>query len=125
VNFLKQKDFMGNPMPLSAETLLIPPDLEPLAYELTQSRMRSDTTTHAESYIYNKVRPVVWPFLTIPTAWMILGPKAQRKVVWFWNSRPETSHGYDFDREAAKTKTIFSCSFGAKDARGTYGSKGA
>jgi len=124
VNFMKQKDLMGNPMPLSAKSLMIPPDLEPIAYELTQSRMRHDTTTHAESYVYNKVRPIVWPFLTITTMWVVLGPKEHRKVKWYWNIRPETSHGFDFDREAAKTKTLFACSFGAWDGRGTYGSRG-
>lgn len=124
VAFQRMKDPMGNPMPLPVETLLIPPELEPLSYELLQSRWRSDTTTHAESYTYNKVTPETWPFLTISTAWMLLGPKAQRKVKWFWSVRPETSHGYDFDSETAKTKTLFAASFGAQDGRGVYGSKG-
>lgn len=125
VAFMKQKDMMGNPQPLMPETLLIPPDLAPIAFELTQSQKRHDTTTNAMSYVYNSVQPVKWPFLTVTTMWAVLGRKQDRKVKWFWNIRPETSHGFDFDREAAKTKTLFAASFGAVDARGSWGSKGA
>lgn len=125
VTFGKMQNLDGTPMPLPLEKLVIPPDLEPIAYELTQSRLRSDSTTNVSSFVYNRVKPVVWPFLTSSTAWMLLSPKEYTKVYWFWNKRPMTNSGYDFDKEAAKTKTLFACSFGAVDPRGSYGSAGA
>lgn len=124
-SFMRFKDYMGNPSPMMPEELLIPPELEPVAFELLKSRMRSDTATHAESFLYGKLAPSVWPFLTTTTAWHVLGPKRDRKVKWFWGIRPVTTNGYDFDKEAAKTKTLFASSFGAMDWRGAYGSKGA
>jgi hypothetical protein len=124
VAFRKQKDLQGNPQPLRPVTLLVPPDLEPVAFELSESRLRSDTTTHAESFLYNKLTTESWPNLTITTAWFILGPKSESKNYWIWNIRPETSHGFNFDNEAAKTKALFACSTAAVDPRGTYGSRG-
>lgn len=125
VAFRKQKDLMGNPMPLPVSTLLTAPDLEPTVFELLQSRQRPDTTTNAMNFNFGKVTPETWPFLTITTAWHLLGPKDMLKIFWFWNIRPETDHGYDFDKSNAKTKTLYASSFVAVDPRGTYGSKGA
>ena len=121
VAFRRQKDLMGNPQPLPAESLLIPPDLEPISHELLQSRMRSDTTTHAESFVYNKVTPKASPWIDSTTQWLIMGPRKQLKIVFYWNIRPETSHGYDFDREAVKTKALWAGSRTAIDPRGIYG----
>jgi hypothetical protein len=125
INFRKIKNFMGDPAPMIPSTLLIPPDLEPIAHELLQSRMRHDTTTHADSFLTGKLSVESWPFLSSTTAWWVLSPKNQLKVYWMWRIKPETSHGYDFDREAAKTKTLYACSTVAVDARGVYGTAGA
>jgi hypothetical protein len=120
----KQKDLVGNPMPLPYKRLVIPPDLAPTAYELTDSILRSDTTTNAKNYINGKLSTEVWPFLTSSTGWMTLADKKDMKVFWFWRIKPRTSHGYDFDTERAKTKVLFANSFGALDARGAYCSRG-
>ena len=125
VSFKKQKDLMGNPMPLRAERIVIPVDLGPTLHELLDSRLRSDTTTNASNYIWGKLTPEEWPFITSTTQWMVFSRKEDMKVFWLWNIRPETSHGFDFDKEAAKTKTLFACSFVAVDPRGSYGSTGA
>jgi len=125
VNFRLQKDFMGNPMPLQPKTLLIPPALEPIAHELMNSNMRHDTTTHADSFVAGKLNIESWPFLTITTAWQILGRKEDMKIFWFWSFKPQTFHGFDFDRHTAKTKIMFVSSTVPVDPRGTYGSKGA
>lgn len=127
IAFRRQKDLMGQPMPLVPENLLIPPELEPIAHELMNSQYRPDTGAtreQQESWVRGKLKPYSWPFLTISTMWAILAPKAQHKVNWYWNIRPETSNGFDFDKEASKTKTLFAASFGAIDPRGLYGSKG-
>ena len=112
-------------MPLAAKTLLIPPALRPIAHELTQSTLRHDTTTHADNFIHGMVSPEWWAYLSSSTRWFILGPKEQMNVLWIWNIRPETSHGFDFDKEAAKTKMLYASSTVAPDWRGTYGSNGA
>ena len=124
VAFRNMKDLMGNPMPLPYETLLTAPALEPLVHELLKSDLRHDTTTHAKSFVAGKLTPESWPFLTTTTAWMILSPSKYRQVYWLWNIRPETDHGFDFDTNAAKTKTLLAYCYGAVDGRGAYGSKG-
>ena len=125
VAFRKQVDLMGNPQPLRPSRLLTAPDLEPIVHELLKSRLRHDTTTHAESFVSGKLSAESWPFLTSTTAWMILGPQKDLHVHWFWNIKPETTHGFDFDTAAAKTKTLYAASWGAVDPRGSYGSTGA
>jgi len=122
ISFASQKDLMGNPMPMQVNKLVIPPALAPVAHELTQSILRSDTSTNAANFIKGTVTTEVWPFLTTSTQWMLSGPKEQSKVFWFWRLKPRTSHGYDFEREVAKTKTLFSCSLGAVTPHGWYGS---
>lgn len=125
IAFRNQKDLMGEPQPLPCTRLLIPPALEPMAHELLVSRLRHDTTTHADSFLTNKLAVESWPYLTITTMWAVLAPKEYTEIYWFWNVKPETTHGFDFDNGAAKTKTLYACSFGAVDPRGSYGSKGA
>lgn len=125
VQFQKMKDLNKQPQPLPAQFLLIPPDLEPIVHELLRSDMRSDSALNTKSYIYGKLTPIVWPFLSSTTNWFILSPKEYRNVKWLWNIKPRTNSGFDFDREAAKTKTLFACSYGAIDPRGIYGSEGA
>ncbi len=125
VSFMNQKDLQGLPQPQMPQKLLIPADQAPLAYELLESPMRSDTTTHAKSYTYNKLTPVIWPFLSSSTAWWVLSDKKNTELCWYWNAKPQTSHGFHFDSHTAKTKVLFICSFGASDPRGIYGSEGA
>lgn len=125
VSFRTQKDLMGEPQPLPCTRLLIPPAYEPMAHELLVSGLRHDTTTHADSFLTKKLTVESWPYLTITTMWAVLAPKEYTEIYWFWNVKPETTHGFDFDSGAAKTKTLYACSLGAVDPRGSYGSKGA
>jgi hypothetical protein len=125
VSFAKLKDLNGDPQPLptSGLRLLIPPDLEPTAFELLKSRLRSDTTDNAQSFTYNKAQIISWPWLSSSTNWWVLSPKQYQEIYWFWNIRPETSHGFDFDTETAKSKILFACSYGCPHAKGIYGSE--
>jgi phage major head subunit gpT-like protein len=125
ISFRKIKNFMGDPAPMIPSTLLIPPDLEPIAHELIASSLRHDTTTHADSWLTGKLSIESWPFLSSATAWWVLSPKDQLKVYWMWRIRPETTHGFDFDKSTAKTKTLYACSTAAIDPRGVYGTPGA
>lgn len=125
VAFKKMKDLNKQPQELQAQFLLIPPDLEPIVHELLRTDTRVDSANNIKSYISGKLTVIVWPFLSSTTNWFILSPKESRTVKWLWNIKPRTSSGFDFDREAAKTKTLFACSVGAIDPRGIYGSEGA
>jgi hypothetical protein len=125
VAFMNQKDLQGLPQPQNPSKILCKPDLAPMLHELLQSPMRHDTTTHAKSYVFGKVAPVIWPFLSSSTAWWILGDKKNTEINWYWNAKPQTSHGFHFDSHTAKTKVLFICSFGASDPRAIYGSTGA
>ena len=121
VAFRKQKDLMQNPQPIPVRTLLVASDLRPLADEIITSTKRHDTATNANNFLADRFVVEDWPWITNTTQWLLLGPKESLKVHWIWNIRPETSHGYDFDREAAKTKTLFASSVVGVDPRGVYG----
>jgi hypothetical protein len=122
INFMNQKNFQGEYQPIQPKYLLIPPALVPTAHELLRSTMRSDTTTHANSWLTNQLEIIATPFLTTTTMWFILAPKGQREAYWFWALKPTTTHGFDFDTEAAKTKALYAFSGGFVDPRGAYGS---
>lgn len=121
VAFRKQKDLMQNPQPIPVQTLLVAPDLRPLTDEIITSTKRHDTATHANNFLNQRFTVRDSPWITDTTQWLLLGPKNTLKIFWLWNIRPETSHGFDFDREAAKTKTLFCSSVVGVDPRGVYG----
>lgn len=121
IAFKNQKDLMGNPQPLKAKTVLTAPDLEPLLHEILMSPLRSDTTTNATNFMKGQLSPESWPWIDSATQWTILAPRESLKIFWIWNIKPETTHGYDFDREAAKTKVLFAQSVVGVDPRGIYG----
>jgi len=124
VSFMQLKDMQGQPQPLTPAEIWYPPALDPMVHELLKSRTRHDSTTDASSYVYGKVSPKCWPFITTSTYWFIMAPKADREIYWFWNSKPFVSHGFDFDTHTAKTKNLYVMSMGAVDPRGIYGSTG-
>lgn len=127
VSFAKLLDVNGDPQPLPSTgcSLLIPPDLMPLAYKLFATERVIGDEHWDRSFVKGKFTIAPWPYLASTTAWWLLAPKQYREVHWFWNIKPETSNGFDFDTETAKTKILFACSYGAVDPRGIYGSTGA
>lgn len=121
VAFRKQKDLMQNPQAIPVRRLLVASDLRPLADEIINSTRRHDSTTNADNFLNNRFTVDDWPWINDTTQWLLLAPQDMLKLFWIWNIRPETSHGFDFDREAAKTKTLFASSVVGVDPRGIYG----
>jgi hypothetical protein len=130
VMLASMKDPDGNPLSLSADTLLTCPTLGPLGWKLHKSPVVADARTiaggnvaHSDpSYTRDNLNKVlISPFLTSTTTYFVLAPKADREIIWYWAMKPRPSHAIDFDSETAKSKIMYACSLGANDGRGVVG----
>jgi hypothetical protein len=64
VAFQKMKNPMGDPMAMEPAYLVIPPDLTVLANKLLATPKLTGGDYNDVSYVYNKLTPIVWPYLT-------------------------------------------------------------
>jgi len=107
----------------TADTLLVPLDLEKTAMILTGSSARPGTANNDVNVYQGKYKVVSWRYLTSSTAWYLMD-KSNALLEWFWRIRPEFKSDYNFDADAALYKTRVRFSVGWSDWRGVWGSAG-
>ncbi len=106
--------------------LLVPQELSWLAKELVRSTERPDTSDRAiNAFSDDDLRVVVWPYLTDPDAWFLLGEPSMHNVRSYWREKPNVWHDWDFERSAMKCKIRARWVRGWSDYRGVAGSPGA
>lgn len=111
---------------LEPKTLLVPPHLERLAYELTKSSGRPDTANRADNWLATQgLQTVVWPYLTDTDAWFLLTDKSQHTLVWYDRQDLETDSDRDFKSKDFLYSVFCRWSCGWEDWRGVFGSPGA
>jgi hypothetical protein len=121
--FMNLKNPMGQYIAMEPKYLICTPGDYHQAVKVMGTPKAMATSNNDISAVYNSLEIVVWPHLT-DGYWFVVADKGQTSMDWFWAIRPQTSSGFDFDKEAAKTKTLFACSQGVADPRGIYGSAG-
>ena len=102
--------------------VLVPPQGEQKAVEIVKSKDRPDTANRAVSAIAKTGRGgieiIVWPYLTDPDMWVLIGDN--HDLIWFkrWNTR--FAKEGDFETSDIKVKVVRrdSCEMG--DPRGMY-----
>jgi len=114
----------GIPLELTPQFILVPPELEPIAFEVTKSEMRPDTANNAKSWGYSKVRQIVVSnFLFDTDMWFILAD--QHDLQYFermpFKTRKRDAEGtWDTIIESVHRHGV-----GFHDPRGIVGSAGA
>ncbi len=119
----KQVDEAGKLIQLQPNTLIVPPELEWIANELTGSDKRVDTNLNNKNSMKGRYNVVVWDFLTNPDAWY-LADSTRHEINWFWRVRPEFAREKDFNTIVSKWRGYMRYSFGYSDYRGIIGSTG-
>lgn len=119
----QQVDEAGKLIQLNPDTLIVPPELEWLAYELVYSSNKPGTDFNDINSMKGRYKVVVWDFLTSDTAWFLLDSK-RHELNFFWRVKPEFGREKDFDTFVSKWKGYMRYSFGYSDYRGVVGSTG-
>lgn len=125
----KEKDTAGNKIMIKPKTLLVPSELEYLAYELLHSTyLPGDSVNNVNSMgpqgIYN-IAPQCWEYLTDADAFFLIADKPDHDLYWFWSKQPEIRSEIDFKTDVALTRVLARWAVGYSDWRGVAGSPGA
>lgn len=134
----RMKNESGNPDPFEPKLLVVPPELEPVASRLVNSKFVPTEGLAAEEgggatisayspnlLNYTGLKYWVCPYLTSPTAWFLIGTKSEHDLTMFFRRPLKTEMIKD-----PQTRTVaYFASFRATADfvfwRGTYGNPGA
>jgi hypothetical protein len=118
----KLKDDQGRVRGINARTIVVPPDLEFTAEELTKTT-KDVGTAYNTINVHQGLDYIVWDKLTDATDWWLLDMDALKKnLVWFWADRVEFSRVLDFETYLAKYSGYMQYTTAWKDWRVGIGS---
>jgi hypothetical protein len=126
---LAMRDFVddrGNIIVIRPDLLLIPPELEETAYEITKTPKGYETANHTVNFLMGRYNYIVWDYLTDSTNWWLIDSTLMKQsLFWFERIPAEFGKTKDFDTFVAKYSVYnrFSCGF--SDWRWIYGNEAA
>ncbi len=125
VAFRSLTDDRGLLINIEPKYLLVPPALEPDAYELLRSTGKPGTADNDTNYLKGRLEIISWPFLTDTDSWFILADPSEIENPVSFNRVPvEFDSDGDFDSKDLKTSAYMRYSLGFIDPRFVYGSMG-
>lgn len=116
-------DEAGKKVVLLPNILVVPPALEWLALELTNSTHKPGTDLNDINTLSGKLKVFVYDYLTDDDAWFIMDSK-RHNLNFFWRVKPDFERSKDTDNFVAKYNGRMRYSYGASDWRGVVGSPG-
>lgn len=125
----KQLDTAGNKIMIKPKKLIVPAELEFVAWELLRSIYIPDSSNNnlssfGPSSDY-RIEPIVWDYLTDADAWFLASDKADHNLYFFWDKQPEIKTSMEFKSDVALTRILTRFVVGASDWRGVCGTTGA
>lgn len=113
----------GKKVVFMPDILVVPPQLEWLATELTKSAQKPGTDFNDINSLAGRLKVFVYDYLTDSDAWFLLDSK-RFSANFFWRVKPEFDKAKDSDSFVAKYNGRMRYSFGVSDWRGIVGSSG-
>jgi phage major head subunit gpT-like protein len=128
-DFETQKDPAGRLIHVPCQKLVVPPQSRFIAYEITESAMRPDTTNNAVNALKfaadGMPSPFVWRYLTDPDSWYLLASPENTGLIWFWRRKTYSKQWFDDYTETGNYAVRYKKSHGWFSFYGTYGNPGA
>jgi len=115
--FVDDKNLLIN---LEPAVLLIPPEMERVAFEVLKSSGAPYTADNQVNYYEGKLRVMTWKFLTDTDSWFILVPKDELAPISFNRVETEFDKDGDFDTMDKKVMAYTRFSNGFLDPRFAY-----
>lgn len=122
---LLMKKFLSNTdqrFEVKPDMLIVPPDLEEAAYELTASSGKVDTANNNKNFHQGKWKVLVSDWLEDTNNWFMVDSDLLKQfAVWNDVDSIDFAQSEDFDGIAAKYRAYMFYGFGFRDWRFTYG----
>lgn len=115
-------DDTGDLMDVQPDLLLIPPELEDAAIEITRSQLDPTSANNAVNPQSGRFRYIVWNYLTDTNNWFMIDSGRMRQFLnWFERVPIEFAAEEDFDTLQRKYRAYMRYSYGYDDARWVFG----
>lgn len=122
VSMMKYTDDRGDLMNIMPDTILVPPDLEDTALEITKSLLDPTSAQNAINPQAGRYRLIVWNYLTDTNNWFLLDSTAMRNSLrWYERIPLEFGREEDFDTFTAKFRAYMRYSYGWTRWEWVYG----
>lgn len=110
----------GNPIINVPDTLLVPMDLEDIAYEILESMGKVDTANNNRNYSEGRYRLIVWDnYLTSTTNWFLINSLRMKQEL-IWRDWEKTSFYRSGEFDTLATKFAGYTSFGVSTVQPRY-----
>lgn len=124
----KTVDTSGNNIMLTPNRLLVPPELEFIAWEILHSAYLPDTPNNNLSSVgpesNYRIKPIVWNYLTDSNGWFLLSDNVEHDMYFFWDKQPEVKSQMEFKTDVALSRILTRFTVGYSDWRGVCGTPG-
>lgn len=112
----------GDIMDVMPDLLIVPPELEDAALEITQSQLDPASANNAVNPQAGRFRSVVWHYLTDSNNWFMAETARMKQSLLWYNRVPvQFFQEDDFDTFQAKFAARMRYSYGWRDASWVYG----
>lgn len=122
---LAMRDYMDdsdNLINAQGDMLLVPPELEQTAWELTQSKQEHNTANNTANFWQGRYKTIVWDYLSDTNNWFLIdGRYAKLFLKWFDRIPVEFNKDKDFDTYISKWSTYTRYSYGFSSWQWIYG----
>lgn len=121
-NYLDDTDNLIN---TRGSVVLVPPELEQTAYEITQTEKQVDSANNNKNFIKSLgYKVIVWDYLTDTDNWFLIDDKyAKLFLKWFDRIPTEFNKDKDFDTYIAKWSVYTRYTYGFSSWQWLYGSQ--
>lgn len=118
----KQLNEAGDLCVYNFDTIVVPPELEMLAYTLLNSTQDTGTNYNDLNTLKGRLKIKVWDYLSGTDSCFIMDSNAH-EANFFWRERPQFFKETDFDSLVQKYVGYMRYSYGVSDWRGLIGIK--
>lgn len=116
-------DDQGELISVNPDILLVPPELETTGFEIVKSMLDPTNANNAANPFFNRMKLVVWDYLTDANAWFLIDSTLSKKYLkWYFRVKPEFGAMEDFDTFQRKYRGYMRYSYGWSDWRFVVGS---
>lgn len=123
VNLEKTQDERGFPRMKKATKIMVDPTFQFIAKELTESQGKPGTADNdINAFRDMSLSYFVYHFQSGLNNWVVMSPKGQHDINYFWRQHPILENFDDPETKDAKFTGYFRNSMGFGDWRGIYGS---
>lgn len=119
----KINDNGGKKVMFMPDTLVVAPENEWLAIELTKSALKAGTADNDINSLAGRLKVVVYDYLTDSDAFFVMDSK-RHGLNFYWRIQPEFAKSKDSDNFVAKYNGRMRYTYGVSDWRGIVGSAG-